>query len=75
MQERIIFWVKRVGGVLVTYGALCLLPFIVAPLVGAAGAASLGYGETYETIAAVISVVAVAIWDFRRRKARRASVK
>jgi hypothetical protein len=73
MQEKLIFWAKRVGSVLVTYGALCLLPFIIAPIVGAASAAQLGYGETYETIAAVVSIVAVAIWDIRRRRLRKAA--
>jgi hypothetical protein len=41
MPEKLIFWAKRVGSVLVTYGALCLLPFVIAPIVGAASAAQL----------------------------------
>jgi hypothetical protein len=72
MKERILFWAKRIGGVLVTYGALCLLPFIVAPIVGAASAAQLGYGPMYETVAAIVAIVGVAVWDIRRRKRRKA---
>jgi hypothetical protein len=73
MPAKLIFWAKRVGSVLVTYGALCLLPFVIAPIVGAASAAQLGYGETYELLAAVVSIVTVAIWDIRRRKLRKAA--
>ena len=71
-QDRIVFWIKRIVAVLISYGLLCALPFIIAPLVGAASAAALGYGELYETIAALASIILVAIWDYRRRKANKA---
>ena len=65
-------WAKRILAVLVTYGALCALPFIIAPIFGAASAAALGYGVVYETAAALIAIGAVAVWDFRRRGRKRA---
>ena len=71
-KVNLIQWAKSLVAVLVTYGALCALPFIIAPLVGAVSAAALGYGEVYESIAAVVAVVLVAVWDLRRRKLRKA---
>lgn len=72
MKEKFTHWAKSVAAVLVTYGVLCAVPFIIAPLVGAASAAALGYGEVYETVAAFVSIIAVLIWDLRRRRLRKA---
>jgi cytochrome c biogenesis protein CcdA len=72
-KETMGLWAKRIAGVLVSYGALCALPFVIAPLVGAASAAQLGYGPIYETAAAILSIIGVAIWDIRRRKRRNAT--
>lgn len=70
MKQTAILWAKRIAGVLVSYGALCALPFLMAPLLGAASAAQLGYGPIYETVAAIVAIIGVAIWDIRRRKQR-----
>ena len=71
-KDKVIRWAKSIAAILVTYGVLCALPFIVAPLVGAASAAALGYGEVYETVAALVSIIAILIWDLRRRRLRKA---
>ena len=71
-RDRFVIWIKRIVAVLVSYGLLCALPFIIAPLVGAASASALGYGELYETTAAIASIILVTIWDYRRRNANKA---
>jgi hypothetical protein len=64
-------WATRIATTLVAYGAICAIPFILAPILGMASAAALGYGPMYETAAAIIAILGTLIWDLRRRKARR----